>query len=432
MTEFMLGRRRFMTASAAGLAVLGLAACGGGNDPTRGGSSVWSLQDDVQNPIQEAAITAFNESAGTGFRLETFANTAYAQRLRVSMGSPNAPAVFFNWGGASIRSYVEVDQVVDLSERLDADPAWRDSFLPQVLDAGRIDGRYYGVPLRGMQPVALFYHAPLFAENDLRPPSDWDELLDLVDRFQALGVTPFALAGSESWTQLMWLEYLVDRIGGAEVFERIVAGEPGSWSDPAMIEAVDRIIDLVDRGAFGTNFSSVNYGAGGASTLFARGDAAMHLMGSWEYTNQLDQQPDFAADGLAWTSFPVLPDGVGDPSAIVGNPTNYFSVNTQAADVEQAVAFLREHMNSDSYVDALISGGDVPAVADIEDRLSAAPNAEYALFVYGLVRDAAAFTLSWDQALPPELTQVMLTSLQEVFLGQRDSAGFVEAVEAAT
>ncbi|APU21862.1 ABC transporter substrate-binding protein [Actinoalloteichus sp. GBA129-24] len=432
MTEFMLGRRRFMTASAAGLAVLGLAACGGGSDPTRDGATVWSLEDPVHNPIQEAAIEAFNQGASSRFRLETFANTAYAQRLRVSMGTPNAPSVFFNWGGASIRSYVEVDQVADLTDRLAADTAWRDSFLPAVLDAGRIDDRNYGIPLRGMQPVVLFYHTELFAENDLRPPANWAELLDLVDRFQAIGVTPFALAGSESWTQLMWLEYLVDRLGGEQVFERISAGEEGAWGDPAMIGALDRIGELVERGAFGTNFSSVNYGAGGASTLFAMGDAAMHLMGTWEYPNQLDQQPDFARDALGWTTFPVLEDGDGDPSAVVGNPTNYFSVNSAAADVEAAVEFLREHMNSDAYVDALIAAGDVPAITGLEDRLSTSPNAEYALFIYEMVQSAAAFTPSWDQALPPEVARIMLTTLQEVFLGERDAAGFVEVLESGT
>jgi xylobiose transport system substrate-binding protein len=60
---------------------------------------------------------------------------------------------------------VQAGQLVDLGPQLSADTTWKNSFLPSVLDAGKIDGKYYGIPLRGMQPVILFYNKTLFADQ---------------------------------------------------------------------------------------------------------------------------------------------------------------------------------------------------------------------------------------------------------------------------
>ncbi len=284
----------------------------------------------MQNRVQQAAVDRFNAGDAADAKLSTFINDAYQQKLGVAMGSEQRPDVFFNWGGGSIREYVRGDLLVDLTPTLDADAAFKGRFLPAVLEAGKIGAQYYGVPLRGMQPIILYYNKEVLGRVGAQPPTTWAETLTLVDRLKAESITPFALAGTQPWTLLMWIEYLADRIGGPAVFQRIADGDKTGWSDPAMIKALNEITALVDRGGFGTNWASVNYEAGGAGTIFAQGKAAMHLMGSWEYTNQVDQQPEFAQkNGLGWTTFPVYEGGAGDPKAIVGNPTNYFSITNR-------------------------------------------------------------------------------------------------------
>ncbi len=426
-----VSRRSFLglLGAGAGAAVLGVAGCGNGDSPGASEIDVWVLQDSVQNKIQQGALDRFNRNSKARAKLSTFQNSAYTQKLRVAMGSPNQPDIFFNWGGGSIRQYVQNDLLVDLTPVLSEDASFKAKFLPAVLDAGKIGDRYYGIPLRGMQPVILYYNKHVFEKVGVRPPTSWQDILALVDRFKAVGITPFALAGGQSWTELMWLEYLTNRYGGPAVFEAIAAGEKGAWRHPAITWAINAIRDLMERGAFGTNFSSVGYEAGGASTIFAQGRAAMHLMGSWEYTNQLDQQPKFAAEGLGWTTFPAVEGGQGDPKAIVGNPTNYFSITKNSDHVGACIDLLRQEMASDKYVSDLIAAGDVPAVADIEARLQDSPNPEFAGFVYRMVRDASSFQLSWDQAIENKYAQPMLDNLQRVFLGELDAEGYVTAME---
>lgn len=433
-----LPRRRFLGLVGAGVGagLIGTTA-GCGTDATGGGGGgggrmqVWVLQEEAQNVAHRVALDNFNRGSDVEATLVSTSNDGYRDKLHTAMGSSNAPDVFYNWGGGSIRSYARDDLLVDLTPHLAEHPDWKSGFLPSVLDAGQIDGKYYGIPARGMQPVILFYNKKVFRELNLRPPATWNELLSTVDRIKAAGIIPFALAGGDSWTELMWPEYLVDRIGGPGVFNRIAAGEQGAWRDPAITRSIEMIQDLVGRGAFGDSFASVRWEGAGASTLIAQGRAAMHLMGSWEYTNQVTDQPEYAANDLGFTDFPVVEGGTGDPKAIVGNPTNYFSVSRESDHVDAAIEFLRTEMSSDAYVDAWLKAGDVPAVTDLESRMDKATDPDFAKVVYDMVADAPSFQLSWDQAIERDQAQPMLDALAQVFLGQLDAAGFVKANEDA-
>lgn len=434
-----VSRRNFLglMGAGAGAVALGAAGCSAGSSSTGSGGSaggtfqIWALQDQVQNRVQQGAINRFNAKSSVKGKLVPFQNNSYTNKLRVAMGSPNKPDVFFNWGGGSIRTYVQNGLLQDLTPTFEADAAFKAKFLPAVLDAGKIDGKFYGVPLRGMQPVILFTNKDAFSKAGVAaPPTSWAELLSQIPKFKAAGIAPFSLAGNQTWTLLMWLEYLTDRFGGPEVFGKVAANEKDAWRQPEITQALNAISQLVDAGGFAKNFASVGYEEGGAGTFFAKGRAAMHLMGSWEYTNQVDQQPKFAKNGLGWTTFPSVEGGKGDPKNIVGNPTNYFSITSSSKNIQAATDFLKQQMASDQYVDDFIKAGDVPPVADVESRLSASPSPEFAKVVYNMVKDAPAFTLSWDQAIDNKFAQPMLDNLQKVFLGKTDANGFVNAMVA--
>ncbi|SEG74475.1 carbohydrate ABC transporter substrate-binding protein, CUT1 family [Thermomonospora echinospora] len=412
--------------------VLAVSACGSSGPAGGGGSGevrVWSLQDGV-NAAERQAVAAYNKAGDGKVRMETFLNDPYKQKLQVAMGSPNAPDVFMNWGGGNLKQYVDAKQVHDLTPEFNADPAWRDRFLPVVLKTAQIGGRYYGVPERGMQPIVLFYNKDVFTTAGQQPPKTWDDLLRLVDTFKGRRITPFALAGSQAWTELMWLEYLLDRIGGPAPFQAIAERRPGAWRDPAVLRALTMIRELVDRGAFGTNYASVDYDVGGASTIFAQGKAAMHLMGSWEYATQLQQNPDFVKKNrMGWAAFPSVPDGRGDPKNVVGNPSNFMSVSAASPRKQDAVRFLKETLTSDTYIRGMVGVGEVPPVKGVEPQLRGGPAPDYTTFIYGLVSQAPEFTQSWDQALPPNVAEAMLTNLSKLFLKEQSPQQFADAMD---
>lgn len=417
------------------VATLGTTAACGENvkSEDEGGTlQIWALKDAQNEPIIRAGIEEHNKKSNVKLNLTTLENDAYKQKLQVSMGSPEAPDIFFNWGGGNLAQYVKANQVVDLTSALNKNKNAADAFLPSVMASGKINGKQYGLPMNDMQPVVLFYNKDVFTAAGVQPPKTWEDVMSLVDTFKAKGVIPIALAGSQGWTELMYLEYLLDRVGGPTKFADIAAGKSGAWKDPAVLKSLQMCQELAKRGAFGSNFSSVNYDNNGASRLFATGKAAMHLMGSWEYSTQLETNPEFAHSGsLAWTTFPTVAGGTGDEKNIVGNPSNYFSVRSGGKHTDVAVDFVVNTLFSTSWVDGLIKSGQVPAVKGVESKLGTIKNVNttFGTFTYKLVSDAPSFTQSWDQALSPEAGTELNSNLQKLFVSQITPDQLVSAME---
>lgn len=429
--------RRFggrLTRTALALSVasgLTLAAAGCGSESGSGsGSSPASESDaltvytygDGSTAVQQQAVDDFNKSSKVQVKLVTVPGSNYASKLRAVMGSAAAPDVFFNWGGGSIEPYVKAGQLVDLTRYFEQAPL-KDAFLPSVVSAGAVDGKDYGVPMRGMQPVVLFYNKTLFARYGLRAPNTWDAMQTAVATLKAHGITPFALGGSDNWPSLMWLEYLLDRVGGSSVFQKIQGGDVAGWRDPAMTAALNDVNTLIEEGAFGSTFTAVNYTDNAAPTLLGIGRAGMQLMGSWDYANQVTNHPSFAKNDEAWTTFPSVPGGAGDPADVVGNPANYWSISAKTKHLDTAVKFV-QYMTQASYEKAQLDSGNMPTNADADSLLPSYPNSQFLQFQYQIVRKAPSFQLSWDQALPSTVGAPLDTEVGRFFAGQVSVAQF--------
>lgn len=420
-----LNGRRLATAAAASVISLALVACGGGTQPGGGSSvagdaaaSAWNLTGGSE-PMFRASFDKWNsENPDAQIATEWFANDAYKEKIRTAVGSGNAPTLIYSWAGGTLADYAANESVVSLDGAVDDLLA---RLIPSVAQNGQVDGVTYAVPNTQSQPVVLYYNAAVLEEAGVAVPTTYDELLTAASELQAQGIIPMSLAGGSRWPELMWIQYLTDRIGGPEVFQAILDGEPDAWSDPAVIEATTKIQELVDAGVFGDTFGSVVADANADVALVHTGKAAMLLQGSWVYPNFLSDAPDMVAAGdLGYATFPAVDGGAGDPANIVGNPSNFWSVSASATEDAQQVAkeFLATEVLSEDAVDELLAIGTVPPIAGLEDQIAANDNAEYLSFVYGMVRDAPHFQLSWDQALPADAAQELLNNLSQLFLGE--------------
>lgn len=437
--------RRSLAVLVTGVLAVSVAACGGGAQPggPDGGSSggggeatAWALTGGSESVFRSSFERWNGANPDAQISSEWFANDAYKEKIRTAVGSGNAPTLIFSWAGGTLADYVANDSVLDLSE--DAAPLL-DRILPSVASNGSVvdpsggEG-WYAVPNNQSQPVLLYFNQELFEQAGVSVPTTYDELLDTVEKLSAQGVTPIALAGQSKWPELMYIQYLTDRIGGPEVFQRIVNGEPDAWSDPAVLEALTKIQELVDAGAFGDSFGSVAADAGADTALVHTGKAAMVLQGSWVYPDFLNNAPEFVESGkLGFANFPAVEGGQGDPANIVGNPANFWSVSASASPEAQktAVDYLVEETYSDEAVDEFLSVGAVPPLIGLEDKIAEADDdSGYLSFVYNTVKVAPHFQLSWDQALPADQAQALLDNLSQVFLKQISPEQFVDAMNA--
>ncbi|MEU8694048.1 extracellular solute-binding protein, partial [Streptomyces sp. NPDC048665] len=287
-------RNRFAAVAATTALVLGLtAACGSSGGPNSGTIHVL-VYGDAANKVEKQIVDTFNKTSKVKAVLDTIPGADYQSKLNTIINTPQAPDVFFNWGGGSIAPFVKKNLLLPLDDMIAKDPGLKSNFLPSVFNTAVIDGKSYGVPMRGTQPVLLFNNKKVLASAGLSVPKTWDDLINDVKVLKAKGITPIALGGGDQWPTLMWFEYVFDRLAGPDLFRKALAGDKTAWASPDSQRALGMLKQLTDAGAFGSNFDSVKFTDGGSPALLAKGKAAFELMGSWEYSTQQSGNPDFA------------------------------------------------------------------------------------------------------------------------------------------
>ncbi|WP_214401635.1 extracellular solute-binding protein [Pseudonocardia lacus] len=409
-------------ALAAPLGMSALASCGtaGPGQARAGEASIWYLSTQPQEGIRQAGVEAFNAANPDGkLALTFFQNDAYKAKIKTAIGADQAPTMIWTWGGGGLREYVRNGQVDDLTDWFAENPAVKDKRFAPSFGAATIDGRIYAVPCENVSPIVFYYNKDLFAQVGAQPPTTWNELMALVPVFNNAGIAPMSLGGQSRWTSMMWLEYLLDRIGGSEVFETIAGGEKDGWSHPAVTEALTKIQDFIRAGGFVNGFQSVTADSNADQALLYTGKAAMMLHGSWTYGGMKEDGGDFVPGGhLGFTTFPEVEGGVGDPAFAVGNPASYLALNSSATEEEKTIAknYFANGLLTDADADNWITkAGSVPIVNGADAKFAGAADEEFLQFVYDLSSNAPVFAQSWDQALPPATADVLLTNIEQLF-----------------
>lgn len=391
---------------------------------------MWYLSGEPNQTTMQKAVDAFN-SANSADKISVtyFQNDAYKTKIKTAIGANQAPTIIYGWGGGGLKTYAEANQVEDLTGWFDQNPDLKKKFFPSVFGAATVNGKIYALPNQYVAPIVLFYNKELFQKAGVQPPKTWDDIMSLVKTFNGMGVAPFSLGGQSRWTSMMWLEYLLDRIGGPDVFKAIFEGKPNAWMDPAVIETGTKIQELVSADGFIKGFSSITADSQADQALLFSGKAAMMLHGSWTYGAMKKAGQNFVQSGkLGFVPFPTVAGGKGDPKNGVGNPAAYMSISSKASDKEKESAkkFFKDGILTDTVIDAYINSGSVPIVNGIEDKLNTSEDKEFLNFVYDMAKNAPNFQQSWDQALSPTAAEALLNNIDQLFLKSITPQQFAE------
>jgi len=433
-----MNRRDFLSLSVGTGAATILAACGssgpsgGGTSGGEGAATYWSLSGLPGEPIRRAAIDRFN-NANPDTRIEAtfFQNDAYKQKIKTALGAGEGPSMIWSWGGGGLKSYVEAGQVQDLTEWFDQNTAVADKIFPSSFGAATVNGKIYAMPVESVTPIVLFYNKRVFEQVGVLPPQTYGDILDLIPAFNAKGIAPFSLGGQSRWTNMMWLELLLDRTAGSEVFDRVFAGEANAWSDPGVLDMLTKIQDLVKGNAFVKGFSSVTADSNADQALLYTGKAAMMLHGSWSYGIQKADGGDIVSSGaLGYMNFPPVDGGKGDPSNTVGNPGQYLSISTKSTTAQQDIAkkFFSTTLIDDEEVKGWITSGNVPIIKGSDAQIASSPDADFLKVVYDMSSNAKIFAQSWDQALSPTAAETLLDNIAKLFQLQINPQQWVDAM----
>ena len=433
MDPRLTSRRSFLSLALGVPAAAALAACGG-TAPTQtgaggggggaasggaqGAATYWFLTGQPQEGIREATVKRFND-ANPDSKIATtkFQNDAYKTKIKTAIGAGQGPTIIWGWGGGGLKEYVKNDQVEDLTSFFSENAALKDKLFPAAFEAATVDGKIYAMPAETVTPIVLYYNKQAFEKVGAQPPQSWGEIMSLVPKFNDAGIAPFSLGGQSRWTNMMWLEFLLDRQAGPEVFQNVFAGEANAWSDPAVLDMLTKVQDLVKANGFIKGFSSITADSNADQALLYTGKAAMMVHGAWTYGSMKKDGGDFVTGGnLGYMNFPPVEGGKGDPSNTVGNPGQYYSISSKASDGEKETArkFFSTTVLDDSEIKAWAESGSVPIVKGSNAQFSGA-DTEFLNYVYDVSSNAKSFAQSWDQALSPTAAEALLDNIAKLF-----------------
>ncbi|HUW03889.1 MAG TPA: ABC transporter substrate-binding protein [Acidimicrobiales bacterium] len=221
--------RRLLAMAAALLMGISAAACSAeGSDETAGASrlEVFVPYRGVEADNFKASLRAFEDETGIEVRVIGSADFASELQRRVNDARPPDVAIVPQPGVvAELASVGGIEAPVDRSV---ADAV--DEFIvPSAHDFALVDGEVVGVPYRLTVKSLVWYSPEQFDEMGWSVPSTLAELSDLTLDIASTGVSPWCLgieAGlSTGWVVTDWIEDVLLRVAGPEVYDRWVAGD---------------------------------------------------------------------------------------------------------------------------------------------------------------------------------------------------------------
>lgn len=239
------GRRGLLAATASAM-LLALPACGdddGGDGGQTGGSEVevFSWWTGAGEGEALAALIAEYEKRNQGVR---FVNAAVAggagaqarQLLATRLAANDAPDSYQVYAGQDVAGDVKDGRLEDLTYLYEKN-GWQDKYPKGLLDAMRLGGRLYAVPLNIHRSNLLWYNPTKLAEWGIQaPPTTWAEFLNQASYLKARGVTPLSVG--QTWTQLQLLENVLLGELGADAYAGLWNGRT-DWASAEVAKALE-------------------------------------------------------------------------------------------------------------------------------------------------------------------------------------------------
>lgn len=283
----------------------------------------------------EQAVADFEAAnPNIDIEMENVSDEAIKDKLTTMAGGGEMPDIFFTWTGERVNRFARNDLALDLTPYLDADPEWKDGFLPAFLNNATLDGKNYAIPFRS-GIMFFLYNKEVFTQNNLETPKTWDELLAVCEQLKAKNVTPIAFGNSAPWYSSWWIGLLNAMMVPAETTAKDYTPETGEFTDPNYEAAVQAFFDLNDKGYFGDNVNAKDYYE--VREAFMAGQSAMIL----DATPQFTQYDDgMGAENWGFFKVPIMEGSAGDPGTIGGGGEAWI-VSSKCEHPDEAVAFLK-------------------------------------------------------------------------------------------
>ncbi|SEM69314.1 ABC transporter substrate-binding protein [Cryobacterium luteum] len=296
-----LHRRITAPIAMAAIAGLALAGCSGGPGSTAddagaegdGVVTVYSTIADFEAEQLEKSWADWEKDNNIDIQYESSKEFESQISIRAQGGNPPDIGIFPQPGLLADLASRDFIKPAPAAVEANVDEYWSEDWKAY----GTVDDVFYGAPFKANLKGFIWYSPTKFAEWGVEVPETWDDLLALTQTIQeTTGTEPwcagFGSGDATGWPGTDWIEDLVLRQAGPDVYDQWVANEV-PFTDPAIAEAFDSVGEILLNPAY------VNAGFGDVKSINSVpfGDVAAPIVdGTCALTHQASFFDGFLGD----------------------------------------------------------------------------------------------------------------------------------------
>ncbi|UNK39733.1 ABC transporter substrate-binding protein [Shinella sp. H4-D48] len=273
-------------------------------------------------------------------------------RARVTAG--NAPTAV-QMLGFDILDWAKEGALGNLDE-VASKEGW-DKVIPTALQQfSKYDGHWIAAPVNVHSTNWMWINKAALDKAGGKEPTNWDELVALLDKFKEQGITPVA-HGGQPWQDATIFDAVVLSFGNDFYKKAFIDLDPETLGSAQMKEAFDRMTKL--RSYVDDNFSGRDWNL--ASAMVIEGKAGAQFMGDWA-------KGEFIKAGKKPGEDFVCMRYPGTQGSVTFN-SDQFAMFKVAADKVPAQLVMASAIESPAFQSAFnVVKGSAPARTDVSDE----------------------------------------------------------------
>lgn len=349
--------RRTLIGSALGAALAagvgGLSSCSGasGSSGATGPVRFTFWGPSFYQQFTKQMTDAFTSSSGVPVAVEPAEWSGYWDKLATQTAANDAPDVI-NMDGKYIAEYAGRGALADLESAAKVDVTGMSS---TDVDAGRVDGKLYGVST-GSNAFAVLANPSLFKEAGVELPDDrtwtWDDYAEIGAKLSRGSVV--GIAGGGTYADLT----IFLRQHGEDLFSADGVG----YKNETLASWFDGFLKRQKSGASGGAAASVeDASVSQEQQAFSTNKAAM----TWMWTNQLESVRTATGHDDIVLLRPPSVSGVAKENGLFLKASMYWSISSRSKQPEKAAQLVNFLLNDPAAAKIQVCNRGVPSDAEM-------------------------------------------------------------------